>query len=81
MTSLTSGFLPEGDRGDPLRQFTPLRDFAPPPEIWSENNRKISITKEICITIDFAPLEKIPGRKPDLAHNWGRERLKVEGTV
>ena len=31
------------------------------PEIWSENN---SITKEICITIDFALLKKIPGRKP-----------------
>ena len=27
-----------------------------------ENNRKISITKEICITIDP---KKIPGRKPD----------------
>ena len=27
-----------------------------------ENNRKISITKEICITIDP---QKIPGRKPD----------------
>ena len=25
------------------------------PEIWSENNSKISITKEICITIDVAP--------------------------
>ena len=33
---------------------------------WFENNRKISITKEICMTIDFAPPpEKIPGRKPD----------------
>ena len=29
-----------------------------PPEIWSENNRKVSITK------DFAPLKKIHGRKP-----------------
>ena len=36
------------------RGLPPLRQFAPP-EIWSENNRKISITKEICITIDFAP--------------------------
>ena len=27
----------------------PLRQFAPPLEIWSESN---SITKEICITID-----------------------------
>ena len=44
----------------------PLRQFAPP-EIWSENNRKISITKDICITIDFAPPpEKNPGRKPVL---------------
>ena len=28
-----------------------------------ENNRKISITKQICITIDSP--QKIPGRKPD----------------
>ena len=41
-----SGFLPQRDRGRP-----PLWDFCPP-EIWSENNRNISITKEICITID-----------------------------
>ena len=33
----------------------PLSQFAPTPEIWSQNNRKISITKEICKTIDFAP--------------------------
>ena len=38
----------------------PLKTFALP-GIWSENNR---ITIEICITIDFAPLEKIPRRKP-----------------
>ena len=44
------------DRGRPLRQFAPFRDFLP--EIWSEYNRKTSITKEICITIDFAPLKK-----------------------
>ena len=35
----------------------PLRQFALP-EIWSENNRKISIMKEICITINFAHPEK-----------------------
>ena len=40
-----------------------LGDFCPPSEIWFENNRIISIRKEICITIDFAS-EKIPGRKP-----------------
>ena len=46
------------------------RQFPPPPpprdiclpELWSENN--ISITIEICMSIDFAPSEKIPGRKP-----------------
>ena len=36
----------------PLRQFAPPENFCPLPEIWSENN---SITKEICIIIDFAP--------------------------
>ena len=39
-----------------------------PLEIWSENNRKISITKEFCITIDFAPLKKILGIKPVCYH-------------
>ena len=34
-----------------LRQFAPS-ETLPPPEIWSENN---SITKEICITVDFPP--------------------------
>ena len=49
----SSGFLPRGAGGAPLRQFSPpLRGFCPP-VIWSENNRKISITKEICITIDL----------------------------
>ena len=48
------------------------RQFPPPPpppprdiclpELWSENN--ISITIETCMSIDFAPSEKIPGRKP-----------------
>ena len=46
--------------GAPLRQFAPLGDFCRP-EIWSESNRKISIT------IDFALPEKIPGRKPGFA--------------
>ena len=36
-----------------------------PPEIWSENNRKINVIKEICVTIDSAPQTKIPGRKPE----------------
>ena len=53
-------FFHRGQGGAPLRQFTLLRDFcpSPPPEIWSKNNRKINIAKEICITIDFAPLKK-----------------------
>ena len=56
------------DRGRPRGSLPPPPEtFAAPPEIWSENNRKISITKEICITIDFAsPPNKIPGRKPGL---------------
>ena len=38
---------------------------CPLPEILSKSDRKISIAKEISITMDFAaPLpEKIPGRK------------------
>ena len=59
-----TGFPPQGEGGSPPPAvFSPSETFAPP-KIWSENNRKISTTKEICITIDFAPLEKIPGRKP-----------------
>ena len=42
----------------------PLRQFALPPKLGPKNNRKISITKEICITKNFASPEKIPGRKP-----------------
>ena len=34
-----------------------LRDFCPP-EIWSENNRKICTTIEIYIIMDFAPPPK-----------------------
>ena len=45
--------------------LSPSETFAPPPKIWSENNRKLSVTNEICMTIDFAPsAKKIPGRKP-----------------
>ena len=46
----------------------PLRQTFAPPEIWSENNRQIGITKEICIAIDFAPPppKKIPGSKSEL---------------
>ena len=40
------------------------REFAPPPKYnWFENNRKINITKEICITIYST--WKIPERKSD----------------
>ena len=60
-----------GAGGAPLRQFAPLGDFSSL-EIWSENNRKISITKEICITIDFDPPEKIPRRKPALVLYWSQ---------
>ena len=49
----SAAFLPQ--EGRPLRQFAPLGDFCPSMKFWSENNRKISIAKEICITIDFAP--------------------------
>ena len=55
------GFFPQGGQGAPPEAVCPLQTLLPP-EIWSENN---SIAKEICITIDFAPPEKIPGRKPD----------------
>ena len=48
-----AGFLPQG---------CPHEAFAPP-KIWSEDNRKISIT------IDFAPLNKIPGRKPTCSYS------------
>ena len=47
----------------------PPQRLAPSPEIWSENNKRFSITKEICITIDSP--EKIPGRRPVL------NRLKI----
>ena len=42
----------------------PFETFIPHPEICSENNRKISITKEICITIDFVPLKKFLEETP-----------------
>ena len=41
----------------------PSSNLPLPPKKWFENNRKISITKEICITIDTP--EKIPERKSD----------------
>ena len=51
-------------RGPPKAVCPPWRL---PPEIWSKNNRTISITIKIRLTIDFAPPpEKIPGRKPEL---------------
>ena len=39
------------------------------PEIWSENNREVSITIEICITIDFAPKEKFLEESQLTPHN------------
>ena len=54
----------------PMRQFARRLSPPPLPEIWSENNRINSITKEICIIIiDSAPPpppKKFAGRKPDL---------------
>ena len=52
-------------RGAPSEAVCPPQRLLPP-ESWSENNRKISIKKGICIIIDFAPPppNKIPGRKP-----------------
>ena len=43
--------------GAPLKQFVPSSETFCLPEIWSKSNRKISITIEICITVDFT-LEK-----------------------
>ena len=55
-----AGFLAGGA---PWGSLPPWK-LLPVPEIWSENN---SITKEICITIDFAPLEKNPGDKASMS--------------
>ena len=57
-------FFHRGSGECPLRQSATPQGLLPP-NIWSENNRKISITKEIHITIDFPP-EKIPRRQPAL---------------
>ena len=58
--SRNPAFFRRGDKeGAPLRQFAPLETS----EIWSESNRKISITKEICITIDFVSPEKFSWKK------------------
>ena len=57
-----AGFLPQGA---PPSSSSPPQTL-PPSKIWSENNRKISITTEICITIHFVSHPKtFPGRKPD----------------
>ena len=56
-----AGFLPQGGGGTLSSSF-PLQKLMFPPTVWSENNRNISITTEICITIDSP--KKIPGRKP-----------------
>ena len=75
---LHSGFFPQGGKGAPPEAVCPsLGDFCPP-EIWSENNRQISITKEICITIDFAPPEKIPGRKPAFLKTYNYCKLEIK---
>ena len=47
------GFFPRGGGGS----FPPSETFGSP-EISSKNKRKISIPKEICITIDFTPPKK-----------------------
>ena len=52
-----TGFLPQEGRGCPHKAGCLPETFASP-EIWSENNRNFSITKDICTTIDFAPLKK-----------------------
>ena len=53
-----TGFLLRG--GGSFERLLP-----PPPQFLSEKSRNISITIEICITADFAPLtEKIPARTP-----------------
>ena len=49
-----SGFLSQEGRGVPLEAVCHSSGTFAPPKIWSENNRKISITKQIYITIDFA---------------------------
>ena len=52
-------------RGEGEQGVLPSETFAPLLKIWSKNNRKINITLEIFITIDFAsPQKKKPGRKP-----------------
>ena len=67
MFSSSSGFLAQG--ATPLKQFAPLGDS--PPEIWSKNNGKVTITIEIYITIDFAPPpEKNAGRKSEFADKF-----------
>ena len=47
-----------GDRGRPPSSLLPSPPQRLPPNIWSENNRRISII------IDFIPLKKVPARKP-----------------
>ena len=65
--------------GNAPEAVPPLGDF-PPPEIWSENNRKISITKEICITIDS--LEKKFWKKASLQRSLqGLSAIRVEGLI
>ena len=56
--SALPGFLPQGSRGRPPETVHPPRDLLLLLIFGPKNNRKISITKEIYITIDFAPLKK-----------------------
>ena len=65
VASFWLSFTGEGGRGVPPEAVCHPSDTFVPPKIWFENNIKISITKEVYITIDFA-LEKILGRQPAL---------------
>ena len=60
--TLPPGFHSQGDQGAPPETVCPppLKNsqWKKNPENWSENNRKISIVTETCITMDLAPLLK-----------------------
>ena len=68
------GWLSSTRGASPEVVCSPLGDFWPP-EIWFENNRKISITKEICITIDFAPPPKKFLEESQVGHLKYDERM------
>ena len=59
-----------GRQEGPLRQFAPSETFAPL-KFGPKTIEKLAVTKEICITIDFAPSpEKIPGGKPSFCRRF-----------